>query len=109
MASNNQRAVAFLRKLAKHGPPQEDEHMGICWNLRHWMWVNGINSLVLNGRRYYDGYSIVEHGAEGWPHHSGSKAYPVPGKHHGNHYKWAGEEGALRRSLCLYIADRLEQ
>ncbi len=64
MASNNFRAAAYLRKLAKSGAASVNVCFGICWHLRHWMWANGVNSLVLNGHRYYDGYSVVEHGAQ---------------------------------------------
>lgn len=109
MASNNFRAAAYLRKLAKSGAASVNVCFGICWHLRHWMRANGVNSLVLNGHRYYDGYSVVEHGAQDWAHYSGSKSYPVPGKYHSNPDKWDGDTGALRRDLCLHLANKLEE
>lgn len=108
MASNNKRAAAYLRRLAKVEAPFIDASMGICWNLQHWMRCHGVASLVVDGKRRYDAYSVVENGAIGWPHHSGRRAYPVPCKFHGTPDKWSGEQGQLRRELCLYLATRLE-
>ena len=105
---NNKRAAKFLRELAKDGPNDpDDRYGGICFNLSLRMRSHRVEYLTVDGLKFYSAYHFVERAARGWKHHSGVAAFPVPGEYKGDN--WAGETGALRRDLCLYLADRLEQ
>lgn len=66
-------------------------------------------------------YDELEKIAEGWPEHSGVSKYPIPctnKKYAGPMHqydttyqgqKWRGQQGRLRKSLALYMLNKLER
>ncbi len=53
------------------------------------------------------GYEIVERASPSWEHYSGDPTYPV-GDDYDRGNLWEGDSGKLRRDLCRYVADWME-
>lgn len=95
------KASATLRKWGNGGTPK-DVWMGICGNLAR---------AISIGWTPYIGILST-----GWPQYSGVYSTPVPHPdfpdaaegYEFSEDKWSGEYGELRRSLCRYIADKID-
>ena len=90
------RAKAYLYQLGTEEVEPLRSWQGICWHLNR---VTGI-TIHLSSDVWDD-----------WPHYSGIRAYPLPGGEEAfieNGDLWHGEQGKLRRDLCLFLADNLK-
>ena len=54
-----------------------------------------------------DGYIIVEKLSIGWSHHTGIYNLPIPGNYNQSSWRYNSKQGKLRRSLCLFLANKL--
>ena len=90
--------VKYLRDLGNYIIDPEEEHYGICFNLSQ------------EFPKLRNAYDIVSEAAVGWEHHSGLRSFPVPYIYQPTFEYWSCESpvGRLRRDLCLYVADWIE-
>lgn len=102
MHNINKEAAAFLRELAANGPGSSS-YVGICYHLKRFLG----DAKVLHCGELREAYAFVPHASVGWHQFSGVITHPIP--FDDSNDLWEGVPGELRRDLCLYLANILEQ
>ena len=94
--------IDALRKLKAEGP--EHRKFGICRNLESILWGTGRYDW---GETHGMSYDFVSAYSEGWPRHSGVRAFPVGGFGESGAYLWSGAALTARLDLIDYMIDKL--
>lgn len=100
-------AIDLLRALGTGAAYPRNTIYGICAEIKR---LEGACLITQNAVEH-----ICDHMMQLWPKYSGNRIYPVPHPtktpvkafiHTDN--LWIGKYGALRKELCLWLADQLE-